>query len=223
MLIFEWLRNAWARATAPRTFPDEWQLMRGLEIVDGWLYGDNVVRIPSHPSWYYAKLDTEHGEPEGVVWHYSATNWGTAANMAKTRTQPWSEFAKTWKKYHPGKPVPQTSWHVSVEADGTIVQMAPFTAGCWHAGGPTAKKIPGLGWANRTTAGIELIGHGKEFPDPQVRAAAQVLAALVDHYEILRTFAGITHASIDPGRKADPGPVWAKRHAAHVLEYAYSI
>ena len=132
------------------------------------------------------------------------------------------EFRDAQLKAYPGKPVPQNSWHISIEADGAVVQMAPLTSGCWHAGSSTARKIPGVGWANRTSVGIELIGHGKEFPSAQVEIACGVWRALVKAYGIPREHAMITHQSIDPTRRSDPGPVWMKQHAPQVLAYAYA-
>ena len=91
----------------------------------------------------------------------------------------------------------------------------------WHAGSPTAQPVPGLGNANAHTVGIELVGSGKVFPSAQVNAAAQVWSALVRAYNIPRALAMITHQSIDPTRRDDPGPVWMGVHAAGVLDFAY--
>lgn len=193
-----------------------------LQVVDGWLVGPGVQRIEMHPSWRYAWLSTPENRPLGIVWHYTATNPGTAVAMARRRQKPWAEFAEAHRKSYPGKPVPQNSWHISIEAGGAIIQQAPLTSGCWHAGSKTAKKIPGVGWANRTTASIELVGHGKLFPPEQVSAACDVARALVRAYDIPREHAMVTHQSIDPTRKADPGPVWMKRHAPEVLAYAFA-
>jgi N-acetyl-anhydromuramyl-L-alanine amidase AmpD len=193
-----------------------------LEIIDGWLVGDGVQRVEMHASWRYSWLSTPLHEPLAIVAHYTATDPGTALGMAKRRQRPWSEFAAEFRKDYPGKPVPQNSWHASIEAGGGIVQMAPFTAGCWHVGSPTAKQIPGVGWGNRTATGIELVGWGKVFPPAQVEAACHVWRALRRAYGIPREHAMITHQSIDPTRRDDPGPVWMKQHAPGVLAYAYA-
>lgn len=187
----------------------------------GFLQGDGVTQCTIDPSWHYASLRTPKSEPGGIVWHYSATNPGTAMNMARRRVQPWHEFAREWR-LHEKTPVPQNSWHLSIEDDGRIIQMAPLKVGCWHAGSNTAKSIPGLGWANYTTVGIELIGYGKVFPEQQVRAACRVARAIVDAYGIDKRFAMVTHQSIDPSRRSDPGPVWMKNHAERVLAYAFA-
>lgn len=191
-------------------------------VIDGWLVGDGVQRIEMHPSWRYAWLSTPENRPLGIVVHTTATNPGTAVSMAKRRQRPWSEFANDYRKSYPGKPVPQNSWHLSVEADGAIVQMAPFTSGCWHAGSSTARKIPGVGWANRTTVGVELVGHAKAFPQAQVTAACDVWRAIVRAYAIPREHAMVTHQSIDPTRRTDPGHVFMRKHAPTVLDHAYA-
>lgn len=174
----------------------------------GWLSGPDVVRMPIDPSWYYAKLST--GTPKAIVAHYTATDPGTGRNMARNRQRKRTKDDRA------------ASWHVTIETDGTIIQMAPFTAGCWHAGSDTARKIPGVGWANNTSVGIELVGHGKSFPPEQVAAAARVWRALVATYSIPRELAMVTHRSIDPERRSDPGPVWMSEHAEWVLDEAYA-
>ncbi|NVB81776.1 MAG: N-acetylmuramoyl-L-alanine amidase, partial [Kofleriaceae bacterium] len=193
-----------------------------LQVVDGWLVGDGVQRIEMHASWRYSWLSTPEHKPLAIVAHYTDTDPGTAVNMAKRRQQPWATFAAAYRKSYPGKPVPQNSWHLSIEADGSIVQMAPLTSGCWHVGSPTAKQIPGVGWGNRTAVGIELVGHGKTFPPAQVSAACDVWRAIVRAYGIPREHAMVTHQSIDPTRRSDPGPVWMKQHAPTVLERAFA-
>lgn len=192
-----------------------------LHIEDGWLVGPGVQRVEMHASWRYSWLSTPLHEPLAIVAHYTATDPGTALGMAKRRQKPWPEFAAEWRKSS-DKPVPQNSWHISIESGGGIVQMAPLTSGCWHVGSPSAKQIPGVGWGNRTSIGIELVGHGKSFPPVQVEAAHHVWRAIVRAYGIKREHAMITHQSIDPARRSDPGPVWMKQHAPSVLAHAYA-
>lgn len=182
----------------------------------GWLTGEGVTRIASHPSWGYAKLSTPDGRPGAIVAHYTATAPGTAVNMAKNRT------GKLDLDPNDGDGVDrQASWHLSIETDGSIVVMAPFLRGCWHAGGPTAKAIPNLGSANRTSVGIELVGHGDAFPPAQVAAACRVWRALVERYGIPEARAMVGHSDLDPTRKRDPGALWTSTHAPVVLGYAF--
>lgn len=173
-----------------------------------WLEGPGVTQVPAHTSWYGGTLAA--GRPLGIVAHYTATDPGTAMAMASRRARPFvSEQDRL------------ASWHISIEADGSVVQMVPLHHRAWHAGSSTAKPVPALGNANANTIGIELVGHGKEFPPAQVEAAKQVWRALVRRYGIEREHAMITHQSIDPTRRSDPGPVWIGEHAQAVLDAAY--
>jgi N-acetyl-anhydromuramyl-L-alanine amidase AmpD len=174
------------------------------------MYGPHVERIPIHPTWYYNSLSTPDKQPKAIVAHYSATAYGTAVNMAKRRSG-----ARTAEDR-------AASWHVSIEGDGRIIQMAPFTKGCWHAGGKTCKPIPGHGKPNLCSVGIELIGDGTSFPDAQVDSACRVWKALVYYYKIDRKDAMYQHSELDPSRRKDPGPVWMKKHAEKVLDYAFA-
>lgn len=190
----------------PTGFPDEWQLLPPLHIdADGWLEGEGVVRMPSHPSWYYPKLSTPTGDPLAIVAHVSATPLGTGRTMAR-------------KRQTPRKPTDRAaSWHASVE-DTEIVQMAPFEVGCWHAIG----NIKGVGPANRTSASVEIVGYEKgPFPPGQVQQSGRLWRALVQSYGIPRALAMVPHAIIDPDRRSDPGPEWMEKHASQVLDYAY--
>lgn len=193
-----WLSNIlkWFAAREPALTIDQ----------HGWLVGEGVTAIAASPSWYGGPI-----KPTGVVCHVSATDHGTALNMARRRTG----------RFDPEKHR-LASWHASIEFDGGIVQMVPFTRAAWHAGSNTAKQVPGLGWANYRTVGLELVGWEKgPFPPAQVEGYARVLAALVKAYGIERRFAMITHASIDPGRRSDPGRVWMTEHADHVLDRVF--
>lgn len=199
--------DIWKRLTAPRHYPDEWQMASPLRISeDGWLEGDQVEYIRAHPSWHYPKLSTPHGDPLAIVAHASATKHGTARVMANNRIRP-----RTLKDR-------AASWHISVEAD-RIVQMISCEAGAWHAIG----AIKGAGPANRVSVGIELVGYEQgPFPDAQVLNYARVTRAIVQSYGIPRALALVPHAVIDPDRRSDPGRVFMTEHAPHVLAFAFA-
>jgi hypothetical protein len=160
-----------------------------------------LVRALMHPSWYLNSYPRgPMDDPEGVVWHYSVTEGGTARRMAERRARKRGDGEK------------KTAWHVSIEKDGTIFQMAPFDVPLPHAG---------HAWGNQKAIGIELISEdGSTFPPAQVAAAARVLRALVRRYNIPRSKAMVPHSDLNPNR-TDPGPVWMKHHAHRVLQYAY--
>jgi len=171
----------------------------------GWLEGEGVVLVPSHPSWYYPKLSTLHADPISIVVHASATKLGTAMVMAKNRVKPRTPADRP------------ASWHISVE-DGLIVQQAPLHVGCWHAIG----NIKGAGPANRVSVGIELVGFEKgPWPDGQVKTAMRVWRAIVQSYGIKRELAMVPHAVVDPARRSDPGKEFMTKHAQAVLDYAF--
>jgi N-acetyl-anhydromuramyl-L-alanine amidase AmpD len=185
-----------------------------LQVVDHRLVGPVgpvIARIDAHPSWYGAAMKA--GKPGGVVAHYTATGPGTARSMARRRVQPYNATLKA----------SISSWHLTIDTDGSIVQMVPFDRIAWHAGSSTAKPVPGLGPANNTCLGIELVSiDGRWFSVAQHDAACAVWRALRLAYGIAREHAMITHASIDPGRRSDPGPVWMGQHAERVLDFAYA-
>lgn len=185
--------------------------MTELQVVDHRLVGPGVTRIDAHPSWYGGQL--KGGKPGGVVAHYTATGPGTALGMARRRAQPYRVDLKP----------AISSWHLTIDTDGSIVQMVPLDHVAWHAGSPTAKPVPGLGHANYTCVGIELVSiDGRWFSPAQHDAAGRLWRALRLAYGIPRQHAMVTHESIDPGRRKDPGPVWMGQHAERVLDFAYA-
>lgn len=197
-MIPAWLADLWSRLYAKPDVPPQ--------VTDGWL--TSTRRIALHPSWYGGNI----AGPGGVVCHVTDTDAGTAVNMAKRRARP---FVRGKDRL--------SSWHVTVETDGTVIQMIPFSRVAWHAGSNTATPVPGLGWANYTCVGIELVGRvAGPFPRAQVDSYARVLRALVQAYGIRREHAMIQHSELDPGRRSDPGAVWMREHAEAVLDYAYA-
>ncbi len=179
-----------------------------LRITADWLTGPGVTRIEAHPTWYGPLLTT--GAPRGIVAHYTATDPGTAVTMAKHRVPALAPDDRV------------ASWHLTIETDGSVVQMIPFSHVAWHAGSSTAKPVPGLGQANYNTVGIELVGYGKSFTTAQVESAKRVWRAIVQRYGIKREYAMLQHSVIDPERRDDPGPVWAEQHAELVLDAAFT-
>ncbi len=172
------------------------------------LIGTGVAHMDAHRSWFGGEMTK--GRPLAIVAHYTATDPGTAVNMAKNRQRALTPADRA------------ASWHLTIDADGSVVQMIALNRVAWHAGSDTAKPIPGVGWANNNSVGIELVGHGKDFPSAQVASACKVWRAIVRTYGIPREHAMITHQSIDPTRRTDPGPVWGLQHADIVLDFAYA-
>lgn len=173
---------------------------------EGWLEGPGVMRMASHPSWYYPKLSTTTGDPIAIVAHASDTPRGTGQVMARHRIGPRLPTDRA------------ASWHASVEVDH-IVQMAPFHVGCWHAIG----NIPTKGPANRVSIGIEMVGFEADpWPEGQIHQATRIWRALAKSYGIARAYAMIPHSSIDPARRTDPGKLFMSQHAQGILNVAYA-
>ena len=88
---------------------------------DGWLVGEKVVHIPTTRGGYIWRMkDKRLG---GILWHWTATAWGTALAMARRISTGTGSSVHCW-----------------IEHDGTIYQSAPFTKGTGHAGGATAMR-----------------------------------------------------------------------------------
>lgn len=193
---------------SPTTTPAE---LADLHVTAGWLVGKRVRKVPADHSWYPWKQEIT---PTAIVAHYTATDHGTAAAMARRRARAFDR-----KRHGRGK----TSWHFSVEGDGTIWQMVPSDRGAWHARTTDKARarfnnVPPY----KCAIGVELVGHGTHFPQIQVRAACRLWRALVSAYPVVRGLAMVGHSEIDPTRKADPGPLWTAQHADLVLDYAYA-
>lgn len=172
-----------------------------LRVVNGWLQGAGVEAIPAHRSWYSGPMQRP---PQAIVAHYTATAPGTARSLHTRRVAQRARGARN------------TSWHITIAADGAVYQMVPLVHRARHCGrGQIEGQSP-----NACAIGIELEGHGDTFPQPQIGAAARVWRALVSAYDIPRQLAMIEHSSLDPARRSDPGPVWMREHAPGVLEYA---
>lgn len=188
-----------------KTFPH----LDPLKIDFGWVSGNGVERIEIHDSWVSAGHRLP-GSIKGIVAHYTATDPGTGASMARRRQRPLGEKDR------------KASWHVTIEANGEIIQMASFHRRAWHARRtPQSEKLVG-GSPNDLTIGIELVGKGKFFPPEQVSAAKRVWRSIVQSYGIRREMAMIEHSKLDPRRRADPGERWMDWHAPDVLDFAYS-
>jgi hypothetical protein len=205
--------------TPPKELPPEWQKHPLRVNEEGWLEGDEVKIIKAHPSWHYSKLSTPTGDPLALVWHVSATKLGTAEVMANNRIHQFRPKKPEHTKEDAGKLYDRAaSWHISVESN-KVVQMISLEAGAWHA----VNGIKGVGPANRTSIGIELVGYeAGPWPEEQVANAARVARAIIQSYGIKRELAQIQHATIDPKDRTDPGKEWMTKHMQRVMDFCYA-
>lgn len=176
----------------------------------GWLHGPLVSRLPAHPSWFGAPLESVN--PIAIVWHYTHTGPGTAKTMAKRRTRrrdPRTDRA--------------ASWHFTIDTDGSIWQMVSCLDSAWHcAKGSIAPKAGAKGIrVNRCTVGIEIVGDGKAFTGKQVGSAALLVEDLVDAYGLTRANCARNHSEFDPTRRKDAGPVWNGKHLPGILDVVF--
>lgn len=216
MGFFDWARRLWSAPMEPVT-GHRAERVTDLEVDgEGWLVGENVRRMPSAR---HSSLSVP--SPIAVMWHYTATDPGTAGSMAKR--------LQSFRRGHDRA----ASWHVCIGADGTLWQSVSFLRGAWHcARGHLLERRWGVTWdytlgdvqhrINACALGIELEGHGKAFPAPQIAAAMRLLGALVDAYPIHPTLAVLAHSHFDPARRSDPGPVW-NSVLPLVLRAAYDV
>jgi N-acetyl-anhydromuramyl-L-alanine amidase AmpD len=172
---------------------------------DGWLRGPAVRRVPSHRSWTSGRRPTPAHAPTALLWHYTATNHGTAERMAKNRVP---------RRKPNDRPA---SWHVTVAADGVLWQQVSFLEVAWHCG----KGRIGDYRVNECAVGIELEGHGDAFPEEQVGAATLLVRRLAGVYGLDREDCAHGHRDYDPARRADPGPVWAGGVLPDLLEVVF--
>lgn len=59
------------------------------------------------------------------------------------------------------------------------------------------------------------------FTQPQHDAAVRLTSALARRYGLTRAACSLTHASIDPSRRTDPGPEWTTRHLPAILDAVF--
>lgn len=151
-----------------------------------WLVGSCVAWVPISPRYYYARPPMT--DPRWCMVHYTATAPGSGFNMARRRLLPGA---------------PKTSWHLTVEGDGTVIQMVPVDRAAWHAGTPDRDPYIGLD-INRSSVGVEFVGHGEIISDEQLDAGRGLLEA------IARRWPGIELIGHSDTRrhKPDPGPIW---------------
>lgn len=198
--LWDWIRNRTAFA-AITGHPADRLEAPGLQVdAEGWLVDESArlrrqtgreALVHLVPSVRHSPQSTRSG-PIAIVWHYTATDYGTAAALAK-RIQ----------KYKRGVDR-AASWHVCIGRDGTIYQSVSFLRGSWHC----AKGTIAGHRVNACSVGVELEGHGKTFSEKQIEAAELLVRALRETYPIESVQADRGHREFDPARRSDPGPVW---------------
>jgi AmpD protein len=98
----------------------------------------------------------------------------------------------------------QVSAHFFIRRDGSLIQFVPCHLRAWHAG---ASNWDGRERCNDFSIGIELEGSDDTpFSEAQYATLVPLVNALRATYPIR---AVVGHSDIAPGRKTDPGPLFA--------------
>lgn len=107
----------------------------------------------------------------------------------------------------------KVSAHYFIRRDGELIQFVPPEMRAWHAG---VSSWRGRERCNDFSIGIELEGCDTlPFEPVQYEVLADLLADLCSRFPI----EGITgHSDIAPGRKTDPGPMFAWGRLKRILE-----
>ena len=104
-------------------------------------------------------------------------------------------------------PQSKVSYHYLVGRDGTVTQFVPDELRAWHAGASVFRDRKNV---NDFSLGVSFANHqrGEGFKAAQLAAGRALVADLIWKHKI--PLARITtHAAISPGRKFDPGPLFA--------------
>ena len=103
-------------------------------------------------------------------------------------------------------PSRQASAHYAIQWDGTIVRMVEDKDMAWHASSANTRSIgiEHAGFAHAMHPGTET-----EWSKKLLRSSAKLVAKLARKYRIpMDRDHIISHASVDPSRRSDPGPYW---------------
>lgn len=225
MSWLDWLKTFFVNPQPHGDHGAEGEVSLDLDVdIGGWLEGPGVVTIPSARRYIVGK------PPRAIVWHWTATGNGSAANLAKAIVD----------MPRPGQR--SASWHLLIARDGTIYQSVSLLDGSWHC---AAGEIDGVR-PNKCSVGIEIecVGRVKDFgekgfrrgwpydkrgpavseaevfkfgkseyhtfTDDQLKRVQELLELLARKYNITNKNLQWGHLDLDPTRKEDPGPYFKK-------------
>jgi AmpD protein len=100
----------------------------------------------------------------------------------------------------------KVSCHILIQRTGKITQYVPLNRRAWHAG---ESNYCGRACCNDFSIGIELEGSDEvPFTDAQYLALDRVTREIMRLYPTITQEQITSHATIAPGRKTDPGPMF---------------
>jgi AmpD protein len=110
----------------------------------------------------------------------------------------------------------KVSAHYFIDRRGKVVELVDPDEMAWHAGESTFEGRKGC---NPYSIGIELEGSPSHpFSEGQYRSVIELCLLLMEHYPLITPQRIVGHSDIAPGRKEDPGPLFAWGRLRDALE-----
>ena len=101
----------------------------------------------------------------------------------------------------------KVSAHYFIDREGTVIELVDPDQMAWHAG---ESSFEGREGCNPFSIGIELEGDPDHpFTEGQYRILRQLCILLMECYPSITPERIVGHSDIAPGRKDDPGPLFA--------------
>jgi AmpD protein len=101
----------------------------------------------------------------------------------------------------------RVSAHYFIDREGEVIELVDPDQMAWHAGEST---FAGRQGCNTFSIGIELEGSPEHpFTDGQYLALEELCLLLMERYPLITPDKIVGHSDISPGRKEDPGPLFA--------------
>jgi AmpD protein len=101
----------------------------------------------------------------------------------------------------------KVSAHYFIDRKGEATELVDPDLTAWHAGESTFEGRQGC---NPFSIGIELEGNPDQpFTEKQYRTLKELCLMLIERYPLITPERIVGHSDIAPGRKEDPGPLFA--------------
>jgi AmpD protein len=101
----------------------------------------------------------------------------------------------------------RVSAHYFIDREGAVIEFVDPDLTAWHAGKSTFEGRQGC---NPFSIGIELEGTPDHpFTEEQYRNLKELCLMLMERYPLITPERIVGHSDIAPGRKEDPGPLFA--------------